>query len=461
MVIVSAVLRCGLLSVKRVVALARALADPQKHFGRSLIRGYADLGLLPHGGIEEVVRWYPNHRLLLLISRVSPSIVKEALTRCSRAEATASTRDRRIAQVIFDGIVAEFRFRDVDPGLLPRSLSYFVTTIAQDLRDEFPSTLIDYASGRVHGPSFLPGSAGRINNESSVYKPLTPKSQAADQPNELPDLREAYAQNTRQQEPKWMLRLRAAFSEADAKQTLQAISAIERSQKTTPSGRQLCTLAKKLLTGPAYSGNPWSFSSIRCCILTIARRFALHREDDDPAKYSRTTLQELYRLVIDQSAEGSVSPQRLRRTVAWTLRQYHRHLVAAYGAPTIDEDIALRVASGPDRADAYVLSIEEIFKALEYIEVSRNRKWKKLYRTVARGQIVLDFLGSLRRAEGFGLVPSDLLPGPFCEVIVRGNDNRGLKTENAYRRALLGILAHPFPELLDPVHELFHRSRTT
>jgi len=458
MVIASAALRRGLLSVKRVVALARALADPRNHFGLSPMRGYADLGVLTGGDSEDVIRWYPDSRMLVLISRISPSKVKEVLKRCSRAEATASTRDRRIAQVIFDGIVAAFVRQGVDPMLLPRSLSDFVTTTAEYLRNELPSTLVDYALGRVRGPSLLPGSADRINNEPVVYTPPPQKCRTNEKCDEPPDIRGAYAPIESKEEPNWMLRLRSAFSKPDDKQTLQAIATIKRSKMTSPSGKQLCTLATKLLTGPAYSGNTWSYAGIKSCVLTVARRFAMQQKDTDPATYLKANFEERYKLVVDEAGNNSISPQGIRRTVAWALRQYHQHLVHKYHASRIDEDAALRVASGPDRADAHVVSVDEIFMALEYIDVSRNRRWKKLYRTVAKGQMVLDFLGSLRRTEGFGLMPSDLLPGPFCEVNVRANDNRGLKTDNAYRRVVLGALAHPFPELLIPVHELFQEA---
>ncbi|HUZ95746.1 MAG TPA: hypothetical protein VMU57_12625 [Edaphobacter sp.] len=464
MVIASSALRCGLLSVKRVVAFARALADPQKHFGCTLSRGYADLGVMTHGEAEEVVRWYPNSQLLLLISRVSPILVEAALTCCSRSEATASTRDRRLAQVIFDGIVAEFRLQGVGSDLQPRSLGDFVGTVAQYLRSDLPSALVDYASGRVFGPSLLPGSAARVNNEPTVYTPLRLSRPAVKESDELPDLSEAYApysaeKGTTGHRLNWMSRLRAAFSKTDSGKMLQAIGSIERSRNTTPSGRQLCSLAKMLLTGPAYSGYTWSFSGTKCCIMTIARRFALQQGDADPARYPKRVLEERYRIALSVAGENSISPQGLRRTVAWALRQFHNHLHDKYEAPNIDFDDVLPVTSGPDNADAHVLSIDEIFKALEYIEASRTRKWNKLYRIVARGQIVLDFLGSFRRAEGFGLMPDDILPGPFSEVTVRGNDNRDLKTENAYRRVLLGILAHPFAELLNPVNELFLQAK--
>jgi hypothetical protein len=275
---------------------------------------------------------------------------------------------------------------------------------------------------------------------------------------------EAYAPHQSEQGPTgnklhWMSRLRAAFSKTDSRKILQAIGAIERAKNTTASGRQVCSLAKMLLTGPAYSGNTWSFSGTKCCVMTIARRFALQQGDADPARYPKRVLEERYRIAVSVAGENSISPQGLRWTVAWALRQYHDHLVDKYKAPSIDFDEVLPITSGPDNADAHVLSIDEIFKALEHIEVSRARKWNKLYRIVARGQIVLDFLGSFRRAEGFGLMPDDILPGSFSEVTVRGNDKRGLKTENAYRRVLLGILAHPFAELLDPVHELFQQAQ--
>jgi hypothetical protein len=459
MVIASAALRGGLVSVKRAVAFARALSEPDKHFGCSSIRGYVDMVLLTKGEFEEVVRWYPNNRLLLLISRVTPSQVQKSLLRCSQSGASASVRDRKIAQIIFDGIVAEFRHQAVDPGLLPRSLNDFVATIARYLRPELPSELIDYATGVVRGPSLLPGSSGRINGDPAVYVPRIQTNASKVEDGELSDLKAAYARNARsKQEPQWMCRLRTAFCETDVKQVIQAISAIERCRKTTPSGKQLCNLAKKLLTEPSYSGRTLSYAGIRCCILTVARRFALQRKDEDPATYCKTTAEELYRLTVDEAAEDSRFPQGLQGTVQWALRQYHRHLVYEYKAEEIDEGIAFRVAPGPDRADAHVLSVDEIVQVIEYIEASRNRRWKRLYRTIAVGQVVLFFLGGLRRAEGLGLLPSDLLPGPLCEVWVRDNDIRTLKSENSYRRVMLGVLAHPFPELLDPVHALFHEA---
>jgi hypothetical protein len=87
MVIASAALHGGLVNVDRAVALARAMADPQQHFGCSTIRGYADLVLMTsRGRNEEIIRWYPDGRLLLLISRVSPDEVKKAIAHSSQLE---------------------------------------------------------------------------------------------------------------------------------------------------------------------------------------------------------------------------------------------------------------------------------------------------------------------------------------------------------------------------------------
>jgi integrase len=253
--------------------------------------------------------------------------------------------------------------------------------------------------------------------------------------------------------------LRAAVSETDILLSTRALSAIERDDETSPSGRQLCTLAKKLLTGTAYPDASWSHASIRCCILTVARRFAIQRKNEDPSTYSATTWVELCKLSIDEAAEDSASPQGLQKTVRWALLQYHRHLVDDCEAVPFDERAVLRVLPGSDPADAHVLTIDEIFQVIEHIQFSRNRKWKELHRIVAVGQAVLDFLGGLRRAEGLGLLPTDLLPGSFCEVKVSDNDIRALKTDNAYRRVRLGPMAHPFPELLDPVHVLFQEAK--
>jgi hypothetical protein len=457
MVIASAALRGGLLSVRRAVALARALADPHKHFGRSPIRGYADLVIPAGSEDEEVVRWYPDGRLLLLISRVSPEKVQQALAQCLRPKVPASTRDRGIAQLILKGIVAELNRQGVDPGLLPRSLSDFVGTVAQTLRKELPSLLVDYATGQVRGPSLLPGSIGRINNDPAVYVPSNSGKTKSPEV-EGPDRKKAYAKDARSKEPEWMRRLRSAFHLSDDKKTVKALNGVKRSKDSTPCAIQLCTLAKKLLTGLPYggSGRQWAYGSVRCCILTVARRFAIQMKDKDPAGSDKVVLEGLYSQTVDEAAEDSHGVQ---ETVAWALRQYHRHIWNVYEAPAIDEAEVLRVAPGSDCADAHVVSIDEIIKSLEYIEISRNRKWKKLYRTVARGLIVMDFFGGLRRAEGLGLMPTDLSPGPFGHLLVRDNEIRTLKTENANRCIPLGVLAHPFSELLEPVADLFREAK--
>jgi hypothetical protein len=342
---------------------------------------------------------------------------------------------------------------------MPRSLKDFLETIAKCLRVELPSVLVDYASGIVRSPSLLPGSIDRINGDPTVYTSRRIADSNTKANNPFLDLCEAYSRKTRfEKEPRWMCDLRNAFRIIDVELTKKAIGKIQRSSDTTPSGKQLCSLTKKLLSGPAYSGDPLSYSSIKCCILTIARRFAIQKKYEDPVGYTKTTLEQLYRLAVVESAEDSTSPHRLQRIVAWALRQYHWHLVEEYDAKKINEEIAFPYKSGSDPVDAHILSVDEIFQAIEYIEVSRNRRWKRLYRTIARGQIIIFFLGGLRRAEGLGLMPSDMLPGPLCEVMVRDNDSRTLKTKNAYRRVVLGALAHPFPELLDPVYALFREA---
>jgi len=457
MVIASAALRGGLLSVKRAVALALALANPRQHFGRSPIRGYADLVIPAGSEDEEVVRWYPDNRMLLLISRVSPEKVQQSLRQCLGPNVSASVRDRRAADVILKGIVAEFSRQGVDPGMLPRSLSEFVGTIAQTLRKELPSLLVDYATGQVRGPSLLPGSIGRINNDPAVYVP-SHSGKKNSMEAEGPDRKKAYSKDARSKEPEWMRRLRSAFCLSDDKKTVKALNGVKRCKDSTPCAIQLCTLARKLLTGLPYggSGRQWAYGSVRCCILTVARRFAMQMKDKDPAGSDKVVLEGLYSQTLDEAAEDSHGVQ---ETVAWALRQYQRHIWNVYHAPEIDEAEVLRVAPGSDCADANVVSIDEIFKSLEYIETSRNRKWKKLYRIVARGLIVMDFLGGLRRAEGLGLMPTDLLPGPFGHLLVRDNEIRTLKTENANRCIPLGVLAHPFSKLLEPVDDLFREAR--
>ncbi len=260
-------------------------------------------------------------------------------------------------------------------------------------------------------------------------------------------------------EPRWARQLRSAFFSGETDQVCGMIEDLYNWSDITPAGKCLCTLALKLLRGSASTGNAWAISSVRCCVLTVMRRFALGRRKEDVARYESATYEELYREALYDAAEDSDAPARLQRTVAWALREYHRHLEHHYRAKSINEAVVFRVPYGPLPVDARVISLDDLFRAIEYIKTAKNPRWTELYRRVALGQLVLIFLAGLRRMEALGLDPDDILLSPLFDISVRENRHRGLKTPNAERRSMLGAFAYPFNELLDYAWDLYEEAK--
>jgi integrase len=130
-----------------------------------------------------------------------------------------------------------------------------------------------------------------------------------------------------------------------------------------------------------------------------------------------------------------------------------------YDAKSINEAVVFRVSSGLLPVDARVISLDDLFRAIEIIKTASNPRWTELYRRVALGQIVAIFLGGLRRMEALGLDPADVWPGTWFEVFIRENLHRGLKTPNAERRSALSTFAYPFNELLDYVWDLYDEAK--
>jgi integrase len=455
MVVAFAALHSGGLSVGFAAALADALADPHRYFACSKYRAYGDFQIQGKVGYP-LTRWYPDDRLLLLMSRVEPKDVRNALEHCSRPNATQKERRRCIAKTIMEGINRELRRFKVHPAFQPRSLGNFLVTISLFLRSELPSTLVDFATGKLPSRPMLPFTIGRINGDPVAEATRLLDNAAVEFDREEPDFPRAYeATGNPEKDPRWMKQLRVAFSCGEPAQVCIIIEALLTSQEITPGGLQLCTLALKLLRGCASTGNQWQFSSVRCCVLTTARRFILGRRSEDPATYKPETLENLYLEVLNDAAEDSETPARLQRAVAWALREYQRHLVTRYKASPVDEALAFHVAAGPFPVDARVISLDDLFRAIEYIKTAPQSNWTELYRCVALGHLVLVFLGGLRRMEALGLAPKDALPSSFFNIFVRENEFRGLKTPNADRSISLATFAYPFNDLLDYVWDLY------
>jgi integrase len=454
-----AALHAGVLNVGFAVALAEALANPRHYFACSEYRAYGDLQVQGQAGYP-LTRWYPNDRTLLLLSRVKQEEVQTAIARCCPAAVDQAERRRRIAKAIMDGINREFRRLGVHPEFQPRSLRHFLATISLFLRSELPCTLVDFATGKLPSRSLIPARIGPVNGDPAAIAARLLVQAAVKIDGEEHNLPAAYKPVGKpEDEPKWLRRLRLAFSCGDPAEACDIIQALMASGAIDPGGVQLCTLALKLIRSIASTGNKWQFSSVKCCVLTVARRFVISRGSEDPATYKTETLEELYQEVLHDAADDSKTPAQLQRTVAWALREYNRHLVTKYKAPPVDEAVAFHVAAGPYSVDARVISLDDLFRTIDHIRTTQNTNWTALYRRVALGHLVLIFLGGLRRMEALGLAPEDVLPSSFFEVFIRENQFRGLKTPNAERGIMLATFAYPFNELLDHVWSLYDEAK--
>jgi integrase len=461
MVIAFAALHSGNLSIGRAVALAEALAEPQRFFACSKIRVYADLPIATGTGTDYLLmRWYPDNSTQLLMSRINPAEVQRVISECSRPGLKRADRNRLIAQRIVDGINRELIRAGGERPSQPKSLKNFLGMIALSLRSKLPCSLVDFASKLTSRP-LLPAAIGRINGDPVPEAALSLAGAAVRFRSEEPDNPEAYASaDKRKDEPSWAKQLRSAFFSGETDQACDIIEDLLKWPDITPAGKQLCTLALKLFRGPASTGDTWAFSSVRCCVLTVMRRFALGRKDEDPAGYESVTFTALFKEALDDAAEDSDAPTRLQRTVSWALREYHRHLVHDdYHAKSINEAKVFRVPSGLLPVDARVISLDDLFRAIEIIKTAKNPRWTDLYRRIALGQIVVIFLAGLRRMEALGLDPADVWPSPLFDIFVRENKHRGLKTSNAERRSVLSTFAYPFNELLDYVWDLYDEAK--
>jgi hypothetical protein len=465
MVIVSAALHCGIVSLDSAVALVDALCDPRQYFACSEIRAYADLRLHLNTGKDVLIRrWYPDDLLLLLMSKINPVSVRSAIGAYDNL--TPRKRKQLIGGVILNEFAAELRRQRIATTFLPESFPVLLERIEKALRSEIAATLVNFATGDQPARPLLPASIGRIYGDPAAPSALVklPPIEPTENGKPEPDNPEAYerdATELEQKEPEWLRMFRDFFNSPRNEDIELALQKLDGFPNTLPPvATHLRSLLRKLVTDCASTGNEWAIASAKCCILTVARRFGIARKTEDPATYSAETLLELYREARDRAAEASAkSPARLQRTVAWALREYQRHIVCSFGANPINEAIAFRVEPGILPVNARVLSIDDLFDIIQYIKTAPCENWLPKYRKLAIAETLLATLGGVRRDEGLGLDSMDHLPSLVGLLLVRDNESRTLKTANAKRALYLSIMAYPFTELVEYVSELFEESQ--
>jgi integrase len=466
LIVFSAALHGGILDIDVAMALFTALLEPEKyfHYSQSSCRVYADL-LVAMDGMpdQEVRRWYPDDTLVCLISRtVKTSTARTARTESS--ELTASQIRKNTEQAIWNVIAAEFKRQSlespsqkgqppIDLEFMPKSMRDLFRKILVVLHSEIPSVLAEYAARKIDCQSLLPASIGRIYLDPAID---FGRAQEPDDSDDDPDIDKADAEvyggnRSLEIEPPWLPDLRKVFRKSDCPLIATRLRKLLANDDPDLPRKRIFSFALRLADFGTTSGNKLHPSSVEICALTVARRIGRVIGTEDIAKYEKSALETLYLTVINDAAFDSEQPRGLQKKITWILREFHRFLVAECGAHTINEAEVFRFPRGRFPVDARIVSIEDISKALEYLEnkasQEKNSKKQKHY-WIAQAEIVFGFFAGLRRMESLGLRRVDYLGGKRAQVIVRATETRQLKTANATRQIPLEAMTHPFPEFL-------------
>lgn len=469
LIVLSAALHGGIIDIDVAVALFDALLDPEKsfHFSESSFRVYADLSVASQGvAHQEVRRWYPDDKLICLIARTAntSSAVTEANRRIKGSELSVSSRRKVVERAIWNAIAAEFERQELDraddsePSIdlefMPKSLGDLFQKVLIVLHSEIPAVLAEYAARHVDCRSLLLSSIGRIYGDPAIDLGKAP--QAEDIENDMDaDLANAEGyggEDPPGTEPLWLPDLREVFRGESDQLISERLCRLLSDRDSDPPQKRICSFAKRLAERGSSSGNRLHPSSVRCCALTAARRVGRVIGAEDPAKYATSTLETLYLSIINDAALDSREPRRLQKTVAWVLREFHRFLVCECGAQPINEAEVFRFPRGMFPVDARIISVEDVAKALDYLDIkasnTKNLRKQKNCR-IAQAEIVFGFFAGLRRMEGLGLRRIDYFGGNKAQVIVRATETRNLKTANATRRIPIGVMTHPFSKFLN------------
>jgi hypothetical protein len=466
LVILYCVLHCGLVSVDAVVALFWALTEAHKFILSSDTRFYADLPLAWHGvANQESRRWYCDQRAALLISRLSPNSIDELLPieglDVLRSQSTKDQR-RTIIDAIYQAILNQLQRENIHPEFLPHSLTDLLSRVEQVMRSEIPALLVDFASRKQDLRSLLRESIGRIYGDPGAWtlsvvqdEEVTPETI-----DEMENL-EGYAPNREDREPEWMEDFRDAFSDTDQDlviASIQKLLSIHNLRDFLP--HFAISFANALLTRGSSLGDHWAISSIKCCALTIARRLILRLNGRDLLSSTSALFEDIYLQILEEVAEDSKEPRRLQRTVAWALREFHRFLVRDFHVPKINETTTLKISVGLFHVNAQVIALDDVFKAIRFIETAPRADWSDRNRQIAVGVTLICFLFGTRRMEALGLESRAYISGILGQLFVRPNKFRDLKTANGERYFLPAVHAYPFGELITKLNESCTRPGT-
>lgn len=430
-----------------VLAIVEACSKPSENFRFARGQLYADLSL-PWGGIkdQELQRWYADGGLACLIAMAEKAGSREVSE--APSEESNKTVDQERRGRILQELIEEIRnglSDSVDEGDLPTRISEIIEAVNMTLVSYVPQIFRRFWTREIHARSLLPNCIGRIYGEEFLA-PQALQQSGRVLPDEIdPEPDEAKEEsgdgNNSEEPPEWIRQLRAALKGGQAE--LELIKKRLKKLRTvlaasTPTARKLADFAIWLLeNGSLTTGAQWQVSTIRNCVISVARRLGQLVGDTDLGTLDPINLAAFYRQAIELATDAK-DPNRLKDSVTMAVREFHRFLVHEDPKLAINESEVFQSYRGLFSVDARIYSLEDIENALDKIEAEtvrsrnpRKRSASEVAGDAAQFLIVMAFSIGSRRMENFWLRDVDF-PGGDSVFIRPWGDHR-LKTANATR----------------------------
>lgn len=434
----SAALHGGILSLDLAFALYEAVLDPSTYVRYSDIRGYVDLPLVwKEQPNREIRRWYPDDALLCLCARLIEPAAEPV-----EAESLVA-RKHKFGDQMGRILKSKLGSRGVPSELLPGSIKEFFQRTITVLRSEIPSVMVSYATRQMDVRSLLAPSIDLIYGDTGFQSSNAEDQQDSEDVDT--ENAEAYGgDDPNDVEPFWMQPIRECFRGNWQKELKDRFARLRVPDSAV--ARSVAGFANSLIKRGSSSKNKLSPNSIKCCVLTVARRLGAQLGERDPASVPGETLEDMYVNAIDQAAADSDNPLKLQATVAWTLREFHRYLRREGSAKPLNEGDVFRVPRGFLPVDATIVSVDDVRQALDYLLHEPNPRWSDRNREIARVCILLGFFAGLRTMEALGALRKDFPGGMLLPCRVVPSAVRDLKTPNATRSIFVAIFMEPFKE---------------
>ncbi len=441
LLLLSGALHCGVLNEDLVIALHNAMLEPDMHL-RYSNRVYVDLSVAWQGKPDqEIRRWYPDDGVACLIARLAPLASNSTM----QTDPVYADWPRSFCGHMHRRLRDELRRQSVEEALLPKSLVDLFDRIALFLRTEMPAVMVRFATRELPARSLLRPSIDQVYGDP-VAEAITVNDSDEAEPVKEEDADAYGGDDPGDAEPVWMLRIRESFGGETAKGLQENFGTLE---SASIVGRRVISFARSLIERGTSSGKKLKPNSVRCCVLTVGRRLGRLLEERDPAQIDSEILEDLYVRAIDDAAKDSQQPYHLQGTVAWALREFHCFLIRERLAKPLNESDVFRIPRGFPSVDAMIVSVDDVYNALHYLDYEPNPSWPDENREIAKIEILLGFFAGLRTMEGLGALHRHFPGGSLLPFLVLPTEDRDLKTPNAARMIPVAVNMEPFYDLTE------------